>query len=272
MEIDYKCPYCGRNSYAKSSRKPGKYTDWKSVVRHTSSCNKNDNSFIVTNEYGPISIEEIITTDPKKLKQRYPKTSFYDKIKHLKKLGKLTNIPSFKITHTKESIISSIIDFYNTFSRLPGIRDFSSNNPSYPNHDTVKTHFGSWNAAIEAAGFIPNIQNGFGINTRGLDAHLYRSSIEAYFCDTYLFGTYEYIIEPRYPEPYYKFYDWYIPSLDLYIELDGGIRPETTKEKININNILNRKCLFLDTDSIYNRTYVEQYLKSRTWDAYPLQL
>jgi hypothetical protein len=156
----------------------------------------------------------------------------------LKKLKLLKLVPptfTFRHFSSKEDIIKAIIHFKLVFGRIPGVRDFGSNNPGYPNHDTVKTHFGSWNAAIEAAGFIPNIQNGFGVNTRGLDDHLYRSMAEACFVDTYLYSKYDYIIEPKYPAPHNKYYDWYIPSLDLYIELDGGCRPETTKEKIAIN-------------------------------------
>ena len=258
MIQEYCCPYCGQNSYAKTSKKCGRYTCWLDVTKHTSTCSKVDHSYVIFIDYGPISIEEILTTEPKKLKQKYPKASFYSKIKYLKKIGKLTERPSFKVTHTKESIITSIIDFYNTYNRLPGIRDFGSNNPTYPSHDTVKAHFKTWNAAIEAAGFEPNIQNGFGVDTYGLDGHLYRSRAESYFADTYLYSKYKYVIEPKYPKPYNKYYDWYIPSLDLYIELDGGIRPETTKEKIAINKLLNRTCLLIATDKIYDAAFVKQ--------------
>jgi hypothetical protein len=157
--------------------------------------------------------------------------------------------------HTKNSIIESILDYIATTGEIPGNRDLSIST-------TASTLFGSWNAAIEAAGFEPNIQNGFGIDTYGLDGHLYRSKSEAYFVDNFLFNKYEYIVEPKYPKPYNKYYDWYIPSIALYIELDGGIRPETTKDKIAINKILTRNCLFIDTSSIYKASSLLDFIKN----------
>ena len=107
------------------------------------------------------------------------------------------------------------------------------------------------NKAIEAAGFEPNIQNGFGIDTYGLDGHLYRSQAEAYFADNFLYGKYKYVVEPKYPEPHNKFYDWYIEDLNVYIELDGGLRPQVIEEKIEINKNLGRKLLVYTTEQIY---------------------
>lgn len=155
--------------------------------------------------------------------------------------------------NTKNSIIDVILDYVADTGEIPGKRDLSI-------ATTAAKLFGSWNAAIEAAGFEPNIQNGFGVDTYGLDGHLYRSRAEAYFVDNFLFNKYEYLIEPKYPKPHNKYYDWYISSLDLYIELDGGIRPETTKEKIAINTLLNRRCLFIDTSSIYKAASLVNFM------------
>lgn len=152
----------------------------------------------------------------------------------------------------KQSIILAIVDFVHINNSIPKLRDFKYTE-GYPDPDTVQRYFGSWNDAIEAAGFEPNIQNGFGINTYGLDGHLYRSAHEAYFVDNYLYGKYDYNIEPKYPSPYSYFYDWYIPSLDLYIELDGGCRPYRTQEKIEINQVKNIKCIFVNTYELYDR-------------------
>lgn len=248
MNKNYACPYCGQDSYAKSSKKSGLYESWDSVIKHTSRCEKIDNSFLIDNTYGPISVEELNRLTAKELKQKYKNIKFTGKKKTLKKYL----VKSFKVLWDKTTIISAIQDFKIKYNRIPGIRDFGSKNPDYPNHDTVKTHFGSWNAAIEASGLVPNIQNGFGINTIGLDGHLYRSRAEAYFADTYLYNKYDYVIELKYPKPYNRYYDWFIPSLDLYIELDGGIRPQVREEKELINRLLNRKCLFIDTSLIYS--------------------
>lgn len=168
--------------------------------------------------------------------------------------------PSNTFTNfSKKGIVLAIQEFYIINNRIPSTRDFM-NNSRYPSNSIVKNTFGSWNNAIEAAGFIPNIQNGYGINTYGLDKHLYRSRAEAYFADKYLYNLYNYDIETPYPATYNKYYDWYIPSLDLYIELDGGCRPEITKDKIEINKILTRNCLFISTSDIYNKTALKDFI------------
>ena len=246
MNTEYKCPYCGADSYAKKGKKEGKFTSWLVVNKHVSSCVKHDKSFLIDNFYGPIHIDTINSLSVLQLKIQYPKL----KVRY-KSLIK-NNGKNYSIKWSKDSIIQAIKSFYSKNNKIPAARDFNNTNYEYPNTTTVKRHFGTWNAAIEAAGFPPNIQNGFGIDTYGLDGHLYRSLYEAYFADTYLYSKYEYVIEPKYPEPYNKYYDWYIPSLDLYIELDGGCRPETTKEKLAINKILNRKLLLLPAQAIYS--------------------
>jgi hypothetical protein len=162
-------------------------------------------------------------------------------------INKSPNKPYYDCS--KEGLILAIKRFYIENNKVPIIKDFNKN-PSYPTADAIKKCFGSWNAGIEAAGLAINTSGTYGIVTIGLDKHLYRSRAEAYFVDNYLFGRYEYIIEPKYPNAN-KMYDWYIPSLDLYIELDGELRPETIKEKIEINKQLNRKCLFIKTKDIY---------------------
>jgi hypothetical protein len=154
-------------------------------------------------------------------------------------------INNYHSHYSKEILISKILDYIADTGNLPTIRGFKYSS-------TCIRHFGSLNKAIEAAGFEPNIQNGFGVDTYGLDGHLYRSQAEAYFADNFLFGNYDYTVEPKYPYPHNKFYDWYVKELDLYIELDGGLRPETTKEKIEINKQLNRNCIFYNTYKIYS--------------------
>lgn len=146
--------------------------------------------------------------------------------------------------YTKEILIEAILDYVAETGELPTIRGFKL-------ASTCQLYFGSLNKAIEAAGFEPNIQNGFGIDTVGLDGHLYRSQSEAYFADMFLYGKYSYVVEPKYPKPYNKWYDWYIVDLDLYIELDGGLRPLVIEEKIRINKALGRNLVVYTTDEIY---------------------
>lgn len=76
-----------------------------------------------------------------------------------------------------------------------------------------------------------------------------------YFADTFLYGNYTYDIEPKYPEPHNRYYDWYVHELDLYIELDGGIRPEVIKEKVSINKKLGRNLKVVKTSEIYVSTF-----------------
>ena len=168
--------------------------------------------------------------------------------------------PNTNYAHqTKAGIILAIQKYYSSHNKVPTTRDFE-NNKDYPVPSTVKNLFGSWNTAIAAAGFNPISQNGHGTCTQGLDGHLYRSRAEAYFADTYLHDKYEYVIEPKYPEPYNKWYDWYVPSLDIYIELDGGIRPLVTINKKEINKTLNRVCLFITTEEIFNKSSIIDFL------------
>jgi hypothetical protein len=125
---------------------------------------------------------------------------------------------------------------------------------------TIAEHFGSWNEFVEEAGYTPDYNNGWGVRTKGRDNNLYRSKAEAYFCDIYLFEKYDYQIEVRYPDKRKK-YDWYIPSLNLYIELDGGIRPEVTKDKISINKELNRTLWVIPIVDIYNKSSLMYFEK-----------
>jgi hypothetical protein len=161
----------------------------------------------------------------------------------------------------KDSILNSIYEFHKNFNKVPTSKDFRKNTVVYPNSYIINKFFGSWNNAILESNLPISIKNGYGILTNGLDGHTYRSSAEAYFCDNYLYNKYTYHIEPKYPCPYeYLLYDWYLPELNLYIELDGGIRPTTTKEKIKINNSLNRKCVFINTYNIYDKNYIDTIL------------
>lgn len=159
----------------------------------------------------------------------------------------------------KDKIVEAIQYFYKANNRNPTQRDFS-NNRYYPDHKTVLKFYDSWYAALLDSGLQPDYNIGWGINTKSLDGHLYRSRAEAYFADSFLYEKFIYVIEPAYPQAYNKYYDWYIIDLDLYIELDGGIRPNTIKEKTEINRILNRKCLIIPSSSIYNKTSLYSFM------------
>ena len=159
---------------------------------------------------------------------------------------------------SKEGCIEAIQRFYKENNRSPTYNDFIKN-PNYPSNTTVARCFGSWVNALIAANVKLNTYKGYGQPTSAKDTHIYRSQAEAYFVDNFLFEKYNYQIEPRYPNNINKYYDWYIPELNLYIELDGGLRPETTKEKIILNKQLGRDCLFIKVKSIYNKKKLEDF-------------
>lgn len=165
-----------------------------------------------------------------------------------------------ELIYTDEELLSAITSFYIEYDRVPNNRDFISN-PEYPSYTTIVNRFGSWNNAITKAGLATNT-GCYGVVTKGLDGINYRSAAEAYFCNRYLYKKYDYIVEPAYPPPYSKKrYDWFIASLQLYIELDGGLRPLVTEQKQKINSILNRKCLFIPESIIYNKTDLDFFIK-----------
>jgi hypothetical protein len=175
---------------------------------------------------------------------------------------KTNNSPSIPYYDcSEEGIIEAIQNFVDKYDILPTSKQFVNSSGKYPSNHSVRRIFGTWNSAIKAAGFKPNIQNGYGVDTLGLDKHLYRSQAEAYFADTYLYNKYAYTVEPKYPEPHNRYYDWYIASLDLYIELDGELRPHIIEEKILLNTQLNIKCLFIKTSTIRNSAYIINLLK-----------
>lgn len=243
------CPYCKKV-----------LTTFKAVRAHTSKCSKNTGEYSISIEYGSIHYAEILNTPYKVLKAKYPNLSLSFMVRKFKELGLLPIDFIIKPPITKEFLIKQIQSYVKAHNHIPSSKDFNFGDCEESSTYTFIKYFGSWNNAIEAAGFTPNMQNGYGINTKALDGNIYRSQAEAYFVDNFLLGKYDYIIEPRYPEKYNKIYDWYIPSLDLYIELDGGVRPEITKQKIAINKLLNRTCLFIPVQSIYNKKQLMDFI------------
>jgi hypothetical protein len=246
------------------SKKRGKFESWSAVARHTSRCKENSHELIITNNYGPLSANDITNVvDLRELYAKYPELqhNYSDYIKYFKSYGVIHKEYKCKrVAYSKEELINYINLFVSINNKVPQARDFKGTIPNYGNFET---EFGTWNKGIEAAGYIPNTQNGYGIDTYGLDKHFYRSKAEARFADKFLFEQYEYEVEPKYPKPHTKWYDWYIPSLYLYIELDGGIRPKVTTEKIEINKKLNRTCLFIQISDIFKKDSLLEFINER---------
>jgi hypothetical protein len=232
------CPYCKKFSS----------NNWNSVRGHVTSCINNNGMYIIDSNEGSIHYTEFFCTF-KELNLKYPnlKSTISDIKKSFKKRNIVINT-SYQ-NYTKEEIINYINLFYEKENRIPISVDWANNFP-YPTAQYVKKIFKTWNNAIEAAGFIPNYNDGFGIRSKAKDGILYRSNYEVYFVNNFLYEKEIYEYETKYPEPYNKYYDFYLPKRNLYIEIDGGLRPHVIEEKIEINKKLNRKLLVIPTKNI----------------------
>jgi hypothetical protein len=163
-----------------------------------------------------------------------------------------------KVPYNKEYVVSSIKEYISKYKKIPTQKEFDADK-TFPSATTVVKYCGSWENAIVEAGYTPDIGSGFGHYTKALDGHTYRSKAEAYFVDTYLFSKYTYDIEPSYHKPEQRRkYDWYIKELAIYIELDGGCRPNIVLEKRSINKHININCAIIPIKNIYlNKTLIE---------------
>ncbi len=251
QNIEYKCPYCGSvRTYKKVL-----FTSWHSVNKHTSKCKFNTKEFSFCEYYGPLH-KDIINkySNIEQFKKDYPNLTFKDYTwKNLRLNNKSTLTTTKKNNYwNKENIIISIQQFYLINKRIPEMLDFI-NNENYPGFQTVKRYFGSWNKAIEAAGFTSKYSAGMGTPTKSSDGTTYRSKAESYFVDTFLFNKVKYIYEVTYGNGWK--YDFYLPDYNLYIELDGGLRPERIKEKIAFHQSNNVNCKIIPITDIYKESF-----------------
>jgi hypothetical protein len=227
------------------------FKSWIDVRNHTIRCIENNKSYKIDEFYGPISLEEINSyKNISEFKNKYPKTSF--KLNFWNRLrydGKSTI--SQKVW-AREDIISTIQDFTNINGDIPQQIDFRYSS-IYPAYQVVSKKFGSWNKAIEAAGYIPHLNSGWGIETKAKDNVIYRSKLEAYFVDHFLFEKEEYEYEKPYGNGWY--FDFYLLKRDVYIEITGGLRPERFQEKKDFCKLNNLNCLFLHQEDIYRKNF-----------------
>lgn len=207
---EYKCPYCGQDSYAKSSKNIGNYSNWNAVVKHLAWCKRNDHSIVFSSILGPLN-KQYLT-------------------EYLKDIVEKTKI-------------------------IPVRRDFTLKNGYLVDRNTVIQVFGTWNAFIESANLPTRLECNLN-NCRTVshqDKKLYKSALEAYFVDNFLFEKYQYEYEKPYGNGW--FYDFYLPDLDLYIELDGGLRPQRIQEKIEFNQRLKRNFKVFALNDVYKKDF-----------------
>jgi hypothetical protein len=239
--MNYYCPYC------KATRtKKAIFKSWKSVITHSNYCEHNTNEYIINTISGPIHYTYFLDRDVETLKQELGVSKYRDMLDKFRLAGFIK--PDNSKKYTREECITAIQNKAKELGKTPTNEHFRRTEGKYPCIQYIVEMFGSWNAALTASGLELNYKSTlYGVPTTGLDGHLYRSKAEATFANKFLYGKYEYIIEPKYPDPYHKWYDWYIVDLDIYIELDGNIRPEVSANKKDINKKINRRCLLIPT-------------------------
>ena len=262
IKMNYCCPYCGQTSYTNQRATKGKvgpYTDWFAVRGHAGYCSLKNNEYVIDKDIGPIHYSELIGLDQYSFKEKFPTVT--TKLSNLSRSLKHRNIDtgSHLKRPSKEDLLSSIKTFYSKHNRIPSYDELLIKNNLF-SEGTYIRQFGSWKQAIIEAGYEPNTVFSFGIKTVAKDGILYRSKAEAYFVDNYLYNQYDYIYESKYTDGSTKLYDFYIPSLDLYIELTGGINPQNIQEKIAINKQQNKKLLVINTKDIYKKEKLTEFL------------
>lgn len=244
------CPYCRKDSGSN-----GKFQNWLAVVAHCRLCKLSTKEYYINTEYGPIHYKEFEKLSITEIGRKFPfllkNNKIHDLVRTFNKNGYILTPTLIEKPPlwTKERIIASIQEFFVENGNIPFQKDFEKNS-KYPHHDTVRKLFGSWNTAVFAAGLKPYYNDGFGTRTVELDGNLYRSRLEADFCNKWLFNKEIYNYEIPYPKPYRKRYDFFLPIKELYIEIDGGVRPLIIKEKIEINKSLDRNLLVLTRKDI----------------------
>jgi hypothetical protein len=227
----YKCPYCGQFAYKATNLR---FSNWKSVRKHTSTCTKNTKEYMICEYYGPISINVYNNySSIESFKKDYPNCTFNKVQWRTLRVNNKSNLVRNK--WTKLTIIEAIKKFHQLNSRIPGTRDFELDS-MYPSVGTVITYFNSWNKAIEESGFIANKKTIFGIPTYAKDGILYRSKVEAYFVDHFLFEKEEYEYEKPYGNGW--LFDFYLPKYNLYIEIDGEYSDDVRNYRTRITDKL----------------------------------
>jgi hypothetical protein len=125
----------------------------------------------------------------------------------------------YKATHplySKEQLKAIIKEFCEENGRIPLHEEFNSS-PRYPKPDTYRVAFGSWNRAIEEAGFNPN-GSSWGFVSLAKDGHKCHSLAEKIIDDWLTEHFINHENEVFYPDSLRRS-DWKIG--DIYIEYLG---------------------------------------------------
>jgi hypothetical protein len=258
----YNCPYCNQSTYNKTSKNTGNFTSWEAVIKHTARCKMNTGQYYIDLIVGPIDFNEINGLSYRQILFKFPNLNA--SVKHLTHAFKKKNwkVDSTVNVYSDEELLNFLKNFYLKYNRNPISRDFRVDKENYPSDGIYLYKFGTWNNALIQAGLIPDMISGFGHQTYGLDKYLYKSNLEARFVNKYLYKQYKYFNEIKYPNPYTFIYDFYVENIDLYIEVDGKLRPQRMIEKIKINKDLNRKLLIFEEFDFKYESLKEIMMKS----------
>lgn len=250
---EYKCPYCGNDKLYNNKSGKKQFTNWKSVRAHTSTCKNFDGMFYIDLNLGPIHYDNIKGLSVRQLRNKYPnlKATLTNLVAGFQKRFEVPSLISDTISN--DDLLLIIKKFHQENQRIPLYREFKVDLGKYPDPALYSKRFGSWNEAIELAGFAANYNDGWGIRTVAKDDVLYRSSHEAYFVNNFLYGKYTYQYEIPYGNGWK--YDFYIKELNLYIELDGGLRPQRIEEKRKYHLTHGINCLIIKTEDIYKKDF-----------------
>jgi len=228
------------------------FPDWTAVRTHTPSCSKNTKEYTICAYYGPLKFTDLAKYKSiDHLRIDYPNLTFDSHhFTYLEKAGKLT---LKRLIWTKEEVIESIKRFYEKNGKIPEYNNFENTNLEYPSNSAVTRYFGTWNKAIEAAGFTANYNDGMGQRAIAKDGILYRSLAEVHFVNNFLFEKEEYEYEKPYGNGWFS--DFYLPKHSLYVEIDGGLRPYRIEEKIQFCKDNNLKLKVVKTTEVYKTDF-----------------
>ena len=258
----FKCPYCYKNTTVNNKI----FDNWFSVDQHSRNCNSNTKEYFIDKNHGPIHISEFLKcASLRDFKYKFPntKSNFHiikEGFKHKGLIDK-NDILCYN-PYTKEKCIELLHGFYRENNRVPTTREFK-NNTKYPHHSHINKLFGSWNHFIVEAGYEPNNSATYGNPTKALDGVIYKSTFEARFVNKFLYNKYLYEYEPKYDNTRYK-YDFYLPQINLYIELAGLEHSlkysKVLEKKIKINKEQGKNLLVIKPKDIEVYTSIKEFL------------
>lgn len=190
---------------------------------------------------------------------KYPsRMNYYDRFGSWTAALELAGLPLNSTAYTRQELLDIGKSWIAEHGCTPTALDFGRRLPSV---NVITKHFESWNAYIVEIGGTLN-EGSYGRPTQALDGKTYRSRIESKLADILFNLKIRYEYETPYPAPYHRYYDFYLPTFDVYIELDGmgeARDRDVIGEKIEINRQLGRRLTVLYPDDI-NKQTVEKLL------------